>query len=363
MIPAIPFPFSRQLPIGLHVDGDSVALAQIALHGGRPIVHATAAGELPIDPSDSNGAGAALRRLIADHHFAGRAVISSLPPRDLTIQNVRLPQVPEEELPPLLRWEAQERLPYPVEEAELRHLNGGIVRDEGVVKQEVILLAVRREAIDRHLALLHAARLVPIAIDLAGSGIVRCVGAGSDRELSHGDSSRRAYVSLGMAAATVVVADAAGIMFLKHLSCGGRHLDQMLARAVGIPESEAAAMRRTVIRSPALDASDDLHRTVIEALRIPLEGLATDLELCLRHVKVAFRGSPPESLLVTGPDAAPWLAEFFADRLHLPAKVFDPFAAFGRQTSVPDLPGRFTAAVGLSLRGASTRNIELAASA
>ncbi|MBA3312263.1 MAG: pilus assembly protein PilM [Planctomycetaceae bacterium] len=351
---------SRQLPIGLHLDGDTVVLAQLAMQGDRPVLHAAAAGELPADVSDITARAAALKRLLLDHHFVGRSVVSCLPSRDLTIQNLRLPQVPEGELPPLLRWEAQERLPYPIDEAELRHLSGGVILEDGVTKQETILLAARRDAIGQHLNWLDAAGLTPLAIDLAGCGMLRCLMAADDG--ANVESVRRAYIHMGVGAVTALVATGGHVMFLKHLPCGGRSLDQTLARATGLSEEEAIVMRRTVVQAASLDADDDLHRTVIEAIRLPLEGLATDLELCLRHVKVTFRGAAPDSFVVTGPDASPWLAEFFADRLHLPATLFQPFQAFGRAGNEPECPARFTVAAGLSLRGATgTRAVEVAA--
>jgi type IV pilus assembly protein PilM len=324
----------------------------MTMPGDRPALQATAAAELTPDLIDTPARAAVLKRLLIDHHFVGRTVVSCLPPRDLTIQNLRLPQVPEAELPPLLRWEAQERLPYPIDEAELRHLSGGVVLEEGVTKQETILLATRRDAINQHLDWLDAAGLTPLAIDLAGCGLLRCMMA-ADSAADAG-SIRRAYIHMGAAAVTVLVATGGQVMFLKHLPYGGKSLDHLLARATGLSEPEAVVMRRTVVQAVALDADDDLHRTVIEAIRVPLEGLATDLELCLRHVKVTFRGAAPESLAVTGGDASPWLAEFLSDRLHLPATVFQPFEAFGRLGSEPEYPALFTIAAGLSLRPASS---------
>lgn len=359
----IPLSLSKQPPIGLYLDGDWVSLAQVAMQGGRPVILATAAGELPTNAAE---AAHVLRRLLADHHFAGRTVVSSLPTTDLTVQNVRLPQVPDAELPPLLRFEAQERLPYPVDEAELRHVVAGVAREEGVTKQETILLAARRDAIDRHLTLLDGAGLTPTAIDLAGCGLLRCIAAAEAAEgeapgLKGDGLSRRACVYFGSAAVTVLVAEGGHIVFLKHLSCGGRQLDQTLAKATNLPEPEAASMRRALTGAAALEADNDLHRTVIDALRTPLESLATEIELCLRHVQVTFRGPPPQTLAVTGPDASPWLAEFLADRLRTPSKVFHPFKAFGRDGNAPDLPGRFSVAVGLSLRGLAPKPVASAA--
>ena len=338
----------RPLPIGLHVDGDTVTAAQLVVQGGRASVHAVAAGDWPAEP---DRAATALRRLLADHHFSGRAVVSVLPTQDICVQNVRLPDVPEAELPELLRWEARERLPFPADDAEVRHLVGGVVRQDGTARQEVILLAAKGEAVRRHVALLEAAGLTPHAIDLDGCALLRSLPARAASPTGEDGSSRRAVLHLGASAVTVLVAGGGRVMFLKHLPTGGKSLDRTLARAVGLPEPEAAAMRRSVVRAAALDPADDLHRTVIDALRQPLEALASEIELCLRHVKVTFRGAPPESLSVTGPDASAWLAEFLADRLRVPAAAEHPFDRFPRPGGPPDEPCRFAVAAGLSLFG------------
>ena len=350
---------SKNPPIGLHLDGEAVTLVQMAADGSVAIA---AAGELPhglAGDEREQAAAEVLGRLVADHHFAGKAVVSTLSPAEYVVQNVRLPQVPEEELPQMLAWEAAERLPFPAVDAEIRHLLAGTVRHEGTVRQEVILLGVRRDAVLRHVALLQAAGLTPTALDLPCCGLLRGLAAdrpqtseGGGDAAADGEPPRRAYLHLGTAAVTVIVAAGGRVMFLKHLQAGGQVLDGLLARAVGLNDSEAAAMRRRVIRTAALDPDDDLHRTVVDALRTTLEGLATEVELCLRHVKVTFRGTAPTGVTVTGPDACEWMAEFFADRLRLPACVGHPF---GSGAAWPDDPGRFTVAAGLSLRGSAAR--------
>ena len=72
-------------------------------------------------------------------------------------------------------WEAEERLPYPTAEAEIQHLIAGEVRQNANVKQEVILLACRHEAINRHILLLVEAPLTPLAIDAEPCAALRCL--------------------------------------------------------------------------------------------------------------------------------------------------------------------------------------------
>ncbi len=171
---------SRPFPICLHLEPQSATLVQLAGRLGRLELHALAQAEMP-DEQDAHSEGrdheiaAVLRKLVADHRFKGRQVVSCLSPDDLFVKNVRLPKLPEDEVAKVVVWEGEERLPYPTAEAQIRHLTAGEVRQDANVKQEVILLACRHEAINRHISLLEEARLTPLAIDVEPCAALRCL--------------------------------------------------------------------------------------------------------------------------------------------------------------------------------------------
>ena len=87
---------------------------------------------------------------------------------------------------------------------------------------------------------------------------------------------------------------------------------------------EAASLRGTVTAAATLDPDDDIHRCVIDAIRRPLEGIADEIERCLRYDKVTFREQPPESITISGAEATEWLVEFLSDRLGTPCKIGNP---------------------------------------
>jgi type IV pilus assembly protein PilM len=290
-----------------------------------------------------------LQKLLADHHFRGRQVVSCLGSQELFVQNVRLPQLPAQEVEKVVHWEAEERLPYPVAEAEIRHLVAGEVRQDTNVKQEVILLACQRNSIQRHINVLEAAGLAPVAIDIEPLAVVRNFQtAGTDEA-----SSRRALLNFGEDATTVILTEGDKILFLKYISSGGHHLDQAVAKHLGLGLAEAASMRATVTASPELDPDNDIHRSIVDAIRITLDGMATEIELCLRYYKVTFRGKPLERIIVTGSEASKWLADYLSERLGLSCALGNPFASLSRWPTLPaalERPWRWATAMGLSLR-------------
>ena len=102
-----------------------------------------------------------------------------------------------------------------------------------------------------------------------------------------------------------------------------------------------------------MDAEDETHRSVIDAIRGPLEDIGSEIELCLRYYKVTFRGKPLDKIVVTGNEASPWLLEFLADRLATPCEIGNPFESLGGTAHMSidrERPWKWTTAVGLSMK-------------
>lgn len=344
-----------RLPIGMFLEEHSATLVQLAGRPGDYEVHALAQGELPHDEDSPTEAqdqarAAALRKLIADHSFKGRDVVSCLGARDLFVQNVRLPQLSPDEIAKVVRWEAEERLPYPAAEGEIRYLTAGEVRQDANVKQEVILLACHRGVVERHVRVLEEAGLSPIGLDVEPCAILRCLRAAPRQS---NPAERCAYLNLGERATTALFAEGDRVLFLKYVATGSAQLDQAVARHLDMNLAEAARMRRAVSSAAELDSEDELHRSVIDAIHGPLENLAADIELCLRYYKITFRGKPLERIVCAGNDASPWLTEFLADRLSTPCVIGNPFESLRRwppSTTALERPWRWTTAMGLSMK-------------
>lgn len=347
-----PFARNRSPAIGLHLGPRFATLVQVS--GAAPHVGllGCAQGLLPVRGESSEehheeAVAATLKLLVSDHGFRGRRVVSCVPADDLHLQSVRLPQMPPEEMPKIVRWEAEERLPFPIQETELRYLLSGQIRQESTVKQEVVLMACQQAVLKRHLRIIERAGLVPAAIDVEPCAVLRAFRHGREGH------ERVAYLHLGDNLTTVLIADGDSILFLKYVGSGGRELDQAVAKHLDLELPEAMRVRATVTNSAILDSQSDVHRSVVEAIRPKLESLASELELCFRYFMVTFRGQQAVKLLVTGSEASPWLAEYLGHSLSWPVEVGNPLNGLEHVPQTPKLheqPGRWAAALGLSLR-------------
>ena len=341
------------MAIGLHLGPRVATMVQVSGSPERAELTALAQGLLPArgeltDEQFDEQVAATLKLLTSEHGFRGRQVVSCVPAGDLHLQSVRLPLLPPAELEKVVRWEAQERLPFPAANAELRYLQAGQIRQDANVKQEVVLMACQQTVLQRHLRILESAALVPVAIDVEPCAVLRAFRNGQS-----GNNDRVAYLHLGDSLTTVFIADGDTILFLKYVGCGGREMDQAVAKHLELDLPEAMRLRASVTNSAELDSQSDVHRSVIEAIRPQLEALASELELCFRYFMVTFRGQQATKLIVTGCEASPWLSEYIGHSLSYPVEVGNPFVSLTQSpesSSMPEHPGRWAAALGLCLR-------------
>lgn len=343
----------RGTAIGLHFGPRFATMVQVSGSAERAGLTALAQGLLPArgeltDEQYDEQVAATLKRLTRDHGFRGRQVVSCVPAGNLHLQSVRLPLLPPDEMEKVVRWEAQERLPFPAANAELRYLLAGQIRQAANVKQEVVLMACQQTVLQRHLRVLERAELVPVAIDVEPCAVLRAFRHGQSE-----NNDRVAYLHLGDNLTTVFIADGDAILFLKYVGSGGREMDQAVAKHLELELPEAMRLRASVTNSAVLDSQNDVHRSVIEAIRPQLEALASELELCFRYFMVTFRGQQASKLIVTGCEASPWLAEYIGHSLSYPVEVGNPFLSLTQSpeaSPVSEHPGRWAAALGLSLR-------------
>jgi type IV pilus assembly protein PilM len=132
---------------------------------------------------------------------------------------------------------------------------------------------------------------------------------------------------------------------------GARQFDEAVSQTLAIDYVTARQMRIEVFGARTLDGENEVHRSIIESLRSCFETIIEEMELCLRYHKVTFRGRPLDGLVVTGSEAAPWLAEYFSERVGLACRAVTPldlFPSVSAQTQ--QRSGRWAVPLGLALK-------------
>ena len=329
---------SNAWPIGLDLGAEGIKMLQLCPAGEQLAVRAAGRWSYPPSATDPatrrEMAVAAVRDLCRKGGFRGRRVNSVLAcGQQVFIKNIRVQHMSPEELTEAVRWEAEERFPFPIHPERLRFFTAGEVRAGTEMKDEIIVLAAPQEAVDEHMALLDAMGLAPDHIEIAPIALFRVYERFLRRQAD--EETVSVVVDIGYSGTRVVVARGRQVVFIKDADIGGRTLNQAVAKELNISDEEARDLRLRTMRGarPASregEASEEPNRdamswTVRDAVRKEVEAMAKEISLCLRYCSVSFRGLHPDKAILTGGEAHdPAIQELLGEHLNVTCQTGCP---------------------------------------
>ena len=334
-------------PIGLDIGARWVKLVQFSADGQQLVDAARAEIVRSGQETTPDELARAIDKGRQGRAFVGKDVVVCLDDRQLFLQNIRVPKAPPAEMERLVEQEAAARLPYKVEETEIRYLEAADVRQFDSVLREVIVLACHRPAVDQFLIGIERAGLRPVAVEVEPLALLRSGLAQLRRDSDR--NSRTMFAHVGYRRTLAVVAQGDEPLMIKVIEIGGKHLDEAVAAHLQMDAKAAGSLRRHHGDRRSEQQDPEVARSLAEATRPVIDRLATELSLCVRYHSVTFRGQPLTSVVLGGGEASPAVQEAIQRQLELKCNLSDPFRA------LPTLPnagrrGQWDIAAGLALR-------------
>lgn len=360
---------SQVLPIGVDIGFDSVKMLQLEVADGALAVLCAAKREMP-DEARANAelrlpvAIDLIRQMLRQEGFRCRHIVTTLPREMVHVKNLRLPMIPPGELESVVRFEARNIFPFDAEQAHVRHLHAGDVRQGNDTRQEVIVLAATHDDVNFYLEQLHRTGANVESLDFEPCAIYRSV----ERFIRRREDEQEVYVlaDVGWRRTQVVIGRGRDMSFFKPIEIGGRNFHEAVSRKVEITTEEARELRRRMINeqtealTPA-DAGgkqpgrDPVRQAVFDSTRSVMEELAREVSLCLRYHSVTFRGQRPGKLRLVGGEASdPQLRSILSSALPIPVEAARPLLSVNTsRMSATDRRERmceWTVAFGLALK-------------
>lgn len=344
--------------VGLEVEADSVAAAEVHVNGSAQLV---ASGVAPLAPgavddgevANPEAVAEALRSLFAANKLSPRVRLGIANQR-VVVRTLRLPAIEDpKELVAAVRFSAQEQIPMPIEEAVLDHrVVGGAPAVEGMPPQlDVVVVAARSRMIDAWLDVLRAADLQPVGIDLSAFGLIRALGdvALAGEGAPPKPSTATLYCNVGDVT-NLAVARGRACLFTRVSPVGLEDVIASLVGATGLSREHAQQWLGYVgLSQPpeSLEGDPETVSRVRAALESGASALVDELRLSLDFYSAQEGAVPVERIVLSGPGSTvPGLAERMEPALGLPIESRLPDALSGLDAGSA---ARLTLSYGLAL--------------
>jgi type IV pilus assembly protein PilM len=347
---------------GLDIEAGSIAATEIRANGSIQ-VSGSAIGSLPAgvvhegEILDPDGLATALKSLFVENKLSKRVRLG-IGNQQVLVRTVRLPAIEDpKEMDAAIRFQAQEQIPMPLDQAVLEHqVVGGVPAEEGAMPQvDVIVVAARREMVTSFVEPLRRAGLEPVGIDLSAFAMIRALAdqAVSPETLESGQRADDAtlYCNLGDVT-NLAVARGRSCLFTRVSAAGIEPIAERLASSRGLtPEHAGQWLHYVGLERPVEEVGGD-PETVRETRAALEDGVGALLDDLRRSLD--YYGSQEGALAVGrillsgGGSAIPGLAARIEERLGAEIRVVRP-QALARLDDAD--AARLTLSYGLGLEG------------
>ncbi|HEX9774944.1 MAG TPA: type IV pilus assembly protein PilM [Actinomycetota bacterium] len=230
-----------------------VRFAQLTLPPG-----AVSAGEI----ADRDAVASVLRDLWRRGGFKSRQVALSVANQSVVARQIDLPRMGADELRGALRFQVQDHIPIPVEDAVLDFIIlEEFESEEKQPKMRVLTVAAQREMVDGVVDVVGRAGLEPVSIDVGPLSLMRAL-VESTPLTAAGEA--RAVVDVGAGVTTVVVHVDGTPRFLRILTAGGGDVTAALVADLGMGAEDAEAQKIHLGLGAEGESVDPGAATVIE---------------------------------------------------------------------------------------------------
>ena len=351
--------------ISLNLGSQTMGLAEfrVQAHGGLVLLDYRLR-EVLTDPTSDEMRRAqiavSVREMMSELHIKHGSVNYALPAQSVFARFVKLPGLEQEKLEKIIAFEAQQNVPFPIDDVVWNYqLVGG-----GLEEQiQVVLVAIKIDLLDQINEAVEGTGLQTSIVDIAPMALYN---AFRYNYPDVGDCSL--LLDIGARTTNILFIES-GRIFLRSIPLGGSAITAAIAREFN--ESFAAAETRKKrdgfvgLGGAYAEPADPNVARVSKIARSTMTRLHAELMRSITHYRAQQQGNRPVRIFLCGGGAGmPYMREFFQEKFQVPIEFFNPLKNITVAESAPmqdvarsaHLLGEL---VGLALRSVTVSPMEL----
>ncbi|MCG3176350.1 MAG: hypothetical protein MOGMAGMI_01299 [Candidatus Omnitrophica bacterium] len=257
----------------------------------------------------------------------------------LLIRRIEMPQMNAAELRNAVKFEAENHIPFPVDECMLDH---HVVQAGAEGKNATLLLvALKKEFIQERVKMLHDLGLKPELVDVDAFALVNAF----ERLGPEARPKNYGLLNIGHGTSLFTIVQSGQPFFVREINTGGLEVTRALAETLSL--DEAAAEKVKLSADPARAA--DLKAAALRALSPLVNELKSSVDYFENE-----SGEELKQVWVCGGSAAGWAEEVLTQEVGRTFKVWDPLLHLEVLSEASEaVEGRgpaFAVALGLAVR-------------
>lgn len=343
--------FGGSTQIGVSIGTSSVKIAELKKSGKGYVLTHFGVAQIPegaiVNREILNHMAVvdAVKGLVAQLKLKGKQVVTSLSGAAVIIKKIFLEPTPASELEDAILWEAEQYIPFDINEVVFDYHLINKSGPEG--KMEIVLVAVKRAIIDSYTAVLKDAGLSARIVDCDLFALQNAFE--SNYQVEQGTM---ALVDVGAASTKFAICTGGVPVYTRDSAVGGKDLTSEIQRHLNLNYQEAEILK--------IDGASQgqLPQEVADLMHVASENIAAEIKRSVDFYVASNVGNSVSYLMLAGgASRLPNLSKTLEDSLGVPVQLLNPFNTIGAdpklftQDYLNVISGLAGVPVGLALRG------------
>jgi type IV pilus assembly protein PilM len=315
------FSRSKKGVVGLDIGSSAVKLVELTERKPGEF-HLQRLGIEPLSPEaivdgsimDSSLVVDAILKLNEQTRVKSASYATSLSGHSVIIKKIQLPAMPQEELAESIQWEAEQYIPFDINDVRLDY----VVLSEGEPgrdNMEVLLVAVKRDKVNDYISVISQAGKTPALVDVDAFAVQNAY------EINYDLDPRKvvALVNMGAGVTNINILARGATVFWRDISFGGNQFSEALQREFNLSFSQAESLKRgeAVDRYTFADAKPVLDSVSTE--------MAAEIRKTFDFFSATSSEGPVDEIMLSGGCAlTPNLQQTLRERFEVPTELMNP---------------------------------------
>jgi len=342
--------------VGLDIGSSAVKAVELKAAGKSHRVIAFAREDMAPDSIvdgaviDAGSAADAIRRVFERAGTKTKEVAASLSGNAVIVKKINLPQMTDAELAESIRWEAEQYIPFDVQDVNLDYQ---VLPGDGGAKNtmDVLLVAAKKDKIADYTGVIAQAGRVPVVVDVDAFAIQNAFEA--NYEIDPGVVT--VLLNMGASAININIVSGTASIFTRDMSVGGNAYTEAVQREFNLTFERAEAVKQG---HPADGVGPAEVQSVLRAVN---ETVLLEIQKTFDFYRATAASDRIDRIMVCGGGAR--VAGFsgaLADRFGIPVEPLDPFRRIAFDAGkagvvAEEVAATSVVAVGLALRRGGDR--------
>jgi type IV pilus assembly protein PilM len=296
---------------------------------------------------DLNHVSDCINRMWAEHGIKTNQVATSLSGHAVIVKKITLPVMSEEELDEQIHWEAEQYIPFDINDVNLYH--EVINYDSSGQNMDVLLVACKRDKIAQFTQVISQAGKQPVIVDVDAFALQNAY----EVNYHPGPNQTVALLDIGASVMTINIVRGNVSIFARDISAGGNQYTDILQKELNLTFEQAEAFKR----GAQIDSGLSIEQ-VEPALQSVSEMIGLEIQRTLDFFRSTAVDSPTidRMLIAGGSSKMMHLPEYLSSKLQMPVERFDSFRSIRYDRKrfdeeyLRELSPNMAVAVGLAVR-------------